>query len=158
MFPRRIAVAAALAVVALALFLAALWSPERQVRLHQEHLLTAVSKKKWQSVAPFIAENYSDRWGHDKAFVLDAAREAFSQFFVLEIVMEKPVQSVVDGRGEVSARLIARGSGGPVAQLVIEKLQELRGPFTFRWQKQSGKPWDWAVVQMDQPALEVPEF
>lgn len=158
MSPRRIALAAALALVALALFLTALWSPERQVRLHQEHLLAAVSKKKWQRVAPFIAEDYSDRWGHDKAFVLGAAREAFSQFFVLEIAMQNTEMSVADGSGEVSARLIARGSGGPVAQLVIEKLQELREPFAFRWQKQSGKPWDWALVRVDQPTLEVPEF
>ena len=31
-----------------------------------------------------------------------------------------------DGNGEVSARLIAKGSGGPFAQMAIDKLQELR--------------------------------
>ena len=158
MSPRRIAIAAALALAALAIFLAALWSPERQVRLHQEHLLGAVSKRNWQRVSPFIAEEYSDRWGHDKAIVLGAAREAFSQFFVLEITMRDPVVSARDGNGEVSARLIARGSGGPLAQLVIERLSELREPFTFRWRQRSWKPWDWALMSMDQPTLEVSEF
>jgi hypothetical protein len=154
--PRSIIPTVAVALVALAVFLIVLWSPERQARLHQEHLLGAVSDKNWARVASFIAEDYSDRWGHDKTFVLQATREVFAQFFALELSMQDPVLSVRDGAGEVSARLIAKGSGGPFAQMAIDRLQSLPEPFTFRWQKRSWKPWDWALVRVDHPTLEIP--
>ena len=157
MTPRSILISAALALAALAVFLVVLWSPERQVRLHQKHLLAAVSKKDWPRFASFIAEDYSDRWGHDKTFVRAAAREVFAQFFVLEITMQNPAVSAGGGNGEVSARLVAKGTGSPVAQMVIEKLQELREPFTFRWRQRSWKPRDWALARVDQPALEIPD-
>jgi hypothetical protein len=154
--PRSFISTAALALAGLAVFLVILWSPERQVRLHQEHLLGAISDKNWARFAAFIGEDYSDRWGHDKAFVTQAAHEAFSQFFALEASMENPVLTVRDGNGEVSARVVAKGSGGPLAQMVVEKLQELREPFAFHWQKRSWKPWDWKLVRIDHPTLEVP--
>jgi len=154
--PRSIISTAVLALIGLAIFLVVLWSPERQVRLHQEHLLAAVSDKNWARVASFIAEDYSDRWGHDKAFVLQAAREVFAQFFALELSMENPVLNVRDVSGEVSARLIAKGSGGPFAQMAIDRLQSLPEPFTFRWQKRGWKPWDWTLTRVNHPTLEVP--
>ena len=82
--------------------------------------------------------------------------KSFAQFFVLGITLENPEQSVSGKSGEVSARLLAKGSGGPLAQLVIERLQGLHEPFTFRWQRRSWKPWDWALVRVDQPTLEIP--
>lgn len=154
--PRSIIPTAALLLLGLAVFLFVLWSPERQVRLHQEHLLAAVSDKKWARVASFIAEDYSDRWGHDKAFVVRAAGEVFAQFFALELSMQDPVLSAHDGNGEVSARLIAKGSGSPFAQMAIDTLQGLPEPFTFRWQKRSWKPWDWSLTHIDHPTLEIP--
>jgi hypothetical protein len=154
--PRSVVPTAIVLLLGLAVFLVVLWSPERQIRLHQEHLLAAVSDKNWARVASFIAEDYSDRWGHDKAFVTQASREVFAQFFALELTMSQPVLSRHDGNGEVSGRLIAKGSGGPFAQMAIDKLQELREPFTFRWQKRSWKPWDWTLMRVDHPTLEVP--
>jgi len=154
--PRSIVPTAIVLLLGLAIFLVVLWAPERQIRLHQEHLLSAISDKNWARVASFIAEDYSDRWGHDKAFVTQAAREVFAQFFALELTMSQPVLSRRDQNGEVSGRLIAKGSGGPFAQMAIDKLQELREPFTFRWQKRSWKPWDWTLTRVDHPTLEVP--
>jgi hypothetical protein len=153
---RSIIPTVAIAFVALAVFLVVLWSPERQTRLHQEHLLAALSDKNWTRVASFIAEDYSDRWGHDKTFVLQATREVFAQFLALELTMQDPVLSARAGTGEVSARLIAKGSGGPVAQMAIDHLQSLPEPFTFRWQKRSWKPWDWTLLRVDHPTLEIP--
>jgi hypothetical protein len=154
--PRSIVPTAIIALLGVALFLFILWSPERQVRLHQEHLLAAVSDKNWARVASFIAEDYSDRWGHDKAFVAAAAREVFAQFIALDLSMQNPMLNMRDGNGEVAARLIAKGSGGPFAQMAIDKLQELREPFTFHWQKRIWKPWDWKLTRLNHPTLEVP--
>jgi hypothetical protein len=156
MSPRAIFSSAALALAGLAVFLIVLWAPGRQVRLHQEHLLAAVSDKNWARVASFIAEEYSDRWGHDKAFVGEAAREVFAQFLAVDVSMESPVLTVRARQGEVSARLVAKGSGSPLAQMVVERLQEMPEPFTFRWQKHSWKPWDWQLVRIDHPTLEIP--
>ena len=53
-----------------ALYAAWLGQPARQVRLHTAHFLGTVERRKWNRVQAFVADNYSDRWGHDKEFVL----------------------------------------------------------------------------------------
>jgi len=158
MSPRRIAFAAALAFVVVAFFLGALWSPERQVRLHQEDLLGAVADRDWKALAPFIADDYSDRWAQDKANMLAAAQEAFGQFVFLKIRMTDPAVSAAGETGRLMTRLSVSGQGGPLAQVVVEAAGELREPFTFDWQQRSWKPWDWVLVRMEQRELRIPEM
>jgi len=158
MTPRQIAFAAGIALAAMGLFLAALWSPERQVRLHQENLLEAVADRDWERLTRFMADDYSDRWGQDKANIIDAAREAFGQFVFLKISMEEPAVSAPNETGRVVTKLKVQGQGGPIAHAVVEEAAELRQPFTFDWQRQSWKPWNWALVRMDQRELEIPEL
>jgi hypothetical protein len=154
---RQLLFAVGLGLGALAIFLVVLWSPERQVRLHQEHLLSAISKKNWPRMASFIAEDYSDRWGHDKAFVLSAAHEVFGQFLFPKVTMDEPAIGIAGQTATVSARLQVTGQGSPIAQMIVERIEDLREPFIFRWQQRSAKPWDWVLVRFDQRELELPE-
>ena len=154
---RQILLAASLALAALGLFLMALWSPARQVRLHQEGLLDAIADRDWKRLEPFIADDYSDRWGHDKANVLEAARLAFGQFIFLKIALDDPAVNVTGEAGRLVARLKISGKGGPLAEAVVEAAGNLREPFTFDWQQRSWKPWDWALVRMEQRELQIPE-
>ena len=39
-----------------------------QVRLHTAGLIKALERRNWSKVEHLLADNYSDRWGHDKGF------------------------------------------------------------------------------------------
>ena len=132
-----------------------LWQPARQVRLHTEDFLEAVESRDWKIMSQRIADDYSDRWGHDKREVVERSREVFAQFFVLAIEARDLAVGESDGLGDASARLTLRGSGGPLAQIAVQRAAELRSPFVFTWRQRSWKPWDWALVRVEQPELRV---
>src|SRR5438067_258883 len=54
-----------------ALYLARLWQGPRQVELHSIHLLAQIEKKDWKAVGEFISNDYQDRWGNDRALLLE---------------------------------------------------------------------------------------
>jgi hypothetical protein len=60
------------------------------VRRHNEKLIDAVESKDWKKLSELMAEDYSDRWGHDKATVIERSRMVFSQFIVMEITATEP--------------------------------------------------------------------
>ena len=148
---------AAVLLLALALHAAWLWQPERQVRLHQAHFLKAVERRKWDRMAGFIADNYSDQWAHDKGFVTGGSREVFRQFLFLTI--EHAVDSCVVEDGSATVRAVVKigGTGSPVAQYAMAKVNTLGDPFTFRWEKQSWQPWDWQLQRIAHPVLVIPD-
>lgn len=146
---------AAIALVSLGLFLMWYWRPERQVRLHQQELLSAVEDRDWEDVGELMANDYSDRWRHDKEFVLREAREVFAQFLFLELTGEEVDLVMGEGSGEIKVRLKIVGQGGPVAQFVMSRVNVMRDPWVFRWVQQSAWPWDWQLVFVNQPELEL---
>ena len=143
---------------AVAIFLALLWQPARQVRLHQEHFLRAVGKRNWADVGQFIGADYHDRWGHDKENVIAQAGQVFGQFLFCEFQSEERSLALADGTGTVLARLTLGGTGGPVAEYAKQRVNTLTEPFTFKWVRRSWKPWDWELTEVDQPQLEVSEM
>ncbi len=145
--------------VALALWLAWLWQPERQVRRHTRGLLKAVEGRRWSKVEALLADSYSDRWGHDKAFVLDGLRQVFGGFVFLTIE-HREVGGDVAG-GKLAAQVKKSGQGNVVAQFVMTTVNELGEPFTFTWHRRGGGPWDWELVSVDHPTLDparMPQF
>lgn len=127
--------------------------PERQVRWHQRQLLSAVEDRDWEDVAELMADSYSDRWQHDKAFVVREAREVFRQFLTVQVTGEERDLYVENGAGEIKTRLIISGRGGPLAEFAMSRVNVMREPWVFRWQQQSAWPWDWQLVWVDQPEL-----
>ncbi|MEA3208382.1 MAG: hypothetical protein QOE70_1439 [Chthoniobacter sp.] len=152
---KRSALAAGAALVALALWLAWLWQPERQVRLHTAHLLGSVERRNWTRVESLLAEHYSDRWGHDKAFVLAGLRQVLGSFVFLRIEQESTALAIQSGSGVATTRVKIIGQGGPVGEYVMAKVNGLPEPFVFTWQKRSGKPWDWVLLAVDHPSLDL---
>jgi hypothetical protein len=154
---KKIAIAAGAAVLVLGLWLAWLWQPERQVRLHQKHFLQAVERRNWNAMEKFLAVDYADRWGHDRAFVLSACREVFGQFLFLT-VEQQTEDCVVEGTsGTARTTVRLTGSGGPFAQEAITRVNALREPFVFSWERR-GRPWDWELVRVDQRELRLERF
>lgn len=142
----------------LAIFLVSFCNPEKQVRRHQRLLLSALEDRDWDDINELLAENYSDRWGHDKAFVQSRAAQVFRQFFAVQITGEITQLDMQPDRAELRTSLRVQGRGGPVAEYAMTRANALTDPWTFRWKKQSWKPWDWALEYVDQPQLEITEF
>jgi len=135
-----------------------LWQPARQLRRHTEQLLATIEHTKWRNLSDIIADDYSDRWGQDKALLTEHARQAFAQFFVITVKSSDLEIQESEGVGTVRARVALTGRGGPLADLVIGRAAELKEPFSFTWRQASWKPWDWKLSRIDQPELEIPEY
>jgi len=152
---QKIALISAAVLVGAALYAAWLWQPARQVRRHTAHFLKAVEGRSWDTAGGFVAEDYSDRWGHDKENVLADARAVFAQFLFLTIQAEPEDATVTGGSAEIRSPVKLAGRGGPLAELVVGRVNGLRAPFVFTWQQRSWKPWDWQLVRLDHPELEI---
>jgi hypothetical protein len=149
---KRLTLCIAAALVAVALWLAWLWQPARQLRLHSATFIGAVERRNWRKVDALLAEKYADRWDHDKGFVLDSLHQALGGFVFLTI--EHRVTTLDPVSGRIAEQVKVSGQGNAVAQLVMAKVNALGEPFTFRWRQRSAWPWDWELVEVDHPALE----
>jgi hypothetical protein len=127
------------------------------VQRHQAEFRRAAESRSWKKLSELIADDYSDRWSHDKATVVEHSQLVLSQFLVLGIESRDIEVTESNGAGVVRERLILKGSGGPVADLAVQRVAALKEPFVFIWRQRSWKPWDWALVRADQPELEIPE-
>ncbi len=155
MLIRKYAPTAVVALILWALWLAWLWQPERQVRLHTTHFLKKVERRNWEAAGAFLAEDYTDHWEHDKKSALSDARQVFSQFLFLTI--ENRTDNIAGQGDEATAQTVIKisGNGGPVAQLVMEKVNTLREPFAFTWRHVGKAPWNWQLIRIDHPNLNI---
>lgn len=144
--------------VLIALWCFSLWQPERQLLLHHEHFIQAAEGRKWTRFAAFIDERYSDRWGHDKKFLVRESSEVLRQYFALTIQNEVTSSQLVPDGGLVRARLKLDGNGTAIAGYATQAVNQLREPFVFEWKRQSWKPWDWQLVRADNPGLRLQEW
>lgn len=151
---KRALIAAAI-LAALALYAAWLWQPARQVRLHTAHFLGAVERRQWDRAQSFVADSYSDRWGHDKEFVIRESREVFRHFLFLTIQSDPAPPTIAGRDAEIRTPIKLAGDGSPIAQLVVEKVNTLRSPFTFTWHRPGWQPWGWQLTRVEQPELEI---
>ena len=105
-----------------------------------------------------MADDYSDRWGNDKATVVDRSKQAFAQFFILEVEGSGYEVEEENAIGTARVQIAVTGRGGPLADIVMTRAAELKEPFAFTWRQASWKPWDWKLIRVDQPELEITEF
>ena len=137
------------------LWLATLWQPERQIRLHSEHLLTQIENKNWRAVDDFVAEDYQDRWGNDHSRALGRVRQVFSHLPKARIAASGVQVRSEDRQGYWQARITVTGDTGELATLIKERVNSLSAPFELEWQRRSKKPWDWKLVSVRNPSLEI---
>ena len=103
-----------------------------------------------------MAEDYRDRWQQDKAIVLRGSREVFSQFMTLSL---ERADSRTERKGDtwvLQEKVTMKGLGGPLAMDARDEVNKLREPFAMTWRKRSWKPWDWELIAVDHPTLELP--
>ncbi len=155
--PRLIGIAGLLVAVAIAIYLLWLWQPERQVALHQRHLLDAAQDRNWKKVGRFLSADYHDRWGFTRDTAPQAGGEVFRHFFTLEVRVQSSGLTVNRQAATAFDRLTLDGTGTFVAQEVVSRVNSLSKPFKFEWRRASSWPWDWKLVSVDQQELRLPD-
>lgn len=140
--------------VIVGIYLVRLWQPERQVALHGAHLLAHIENKDWDAVSDAIADDYQDRWGHDRALVLERLREVFRAMPNARVAAVDPTVSAGGGKGNWIAKVTITGAG-EYAAVIEARVNALSAPFEMEWRNRSWKPWDWKLVRVENPALEI---
>lgn len=145
-----------LVAVFLGIYLTRLWGAENQLRLHSEHLVHQVERRNWSAVEKFVAADYRDDWGDDRARLLTRLRLVGRFFFDLTIATSN-VQTRTSGTtGTWQARVQLTGRGEAAGGITAE-VNSLSTPFKFSWRRQSWKPWDWQLVQVTNESLTLPQ-
>ena len=133
-----------------------LWQPERQVRLHNEHLLAVVEAKNWSELGEFIDDSYQDQWGNDRTLLLTRLREILSYARHLRIEPLGVGVRRADNEAECSARITVDADPNEITTFIKERVNPLESPFVFKWRHGSRKPWDWKLTRVSNEALELP--
>lgn len=144
-----------LAALILGLWLVRLWSAENQVRLQSEHLVRQVEKRNWRAVENFVAADYRDDWGDDRARLMTRLRMVGRFFFDLKITASEARLRVAAPEGSWQARIQMEARGEAAAE-VTSRVNSLTTPFVLHWRRESWKPWDWKLVRVTNESLEIP--
>jgi hypothetical protein len=155
MLIRKYASAAAVVLTLWVLWLLWLWQPERQVRLHTTHFLKKVERRNWEAAGAFLADDFTDRWGHNKTSALQDAREVLGTFVFLAIENRSGKIERQGPEATAYAMVKISGQGGPISEQVMEMVNTLHEPFSFIWRRVGTAPWNWQLVRIDQSELNI---
>ena len=133
-----------------------LWQPERQAKRHTENFFDAIEHKNWEAAADFIATDYQDQWGDDRIRVLERLREGFRYVRSPRIIASNPSVQVETQRAVWSGKITLYSSDGDVMEVLDQRVNSLQSPFELEWHHLSGKPWDWKLARVSNPAFELP--
>jgi hypothetical protein len=134
-------------------YVALLWQPERQVLLHNLHLLEEIEKHDWKAVGDFVDVHYQDRWENDRARLLERLREVFRMLPNARIEARSPSVRTGNGRGHWTAKITIK-STGEFADYIESRVNSLDVPFEFEWQR-GAWPWNWKLVSVRNSGLEI---
>ena len=140
-----------------AVYLFRLWQPERQIELHNRHLLEQIERHDWKAVTRFIGETYQDRWGNDRKLLLERLPQVFRALGTTRLEATAVAIRPQEGRGFWTARITITGTG-ELADSLQSRINSLDAPFEFEWQRGATWPWDWKLVAVRNPALEISDY
>jgi hypothetical protein len=138
------------------LYLIWLWQPERQVRRHTENFFRAIERKNWDAAADFVAADYQDQWGDNRERVLERLREGFRYVRGPRIIPASPRVQVESPRAVWSGKIALYSSDDDVMEMLDQRVNSLPSPFELEWHHLSGRPWDWKLARVSNPAFEIP--
>ena len=130
-----------------------LWQPERQVSLHQRHLLHAAETRDWPKIKESLDDSFHTSYGHDKPTALALLADALRPFFTLQIIASEPEITIKGNEGTVRTLLRLNGTGMSFAEIVQNTVNESQEPFEFTWRRVNWKPWDWRLIRASHPVI-----
>ena len=140
----------------LGIYLLWLWQPERQARRHTQHLFEALEKRSWSRVGEFIAPEFIDQWGDDRARLLERTREVLRYVRLMRINASDAWVLTQRRRAVWTGKITVEGDQGEITAEIKSRVNSLATPFELEWRHVSMKPWDWKLVRVSNPSLEIP--
>ena len=151
---RIIVILIAAAAVGLLIFVGLQFRPETAVAKKQASLIQGIEKRSASRIQRLLSENYTDRWEFTDEEIVEAVIDVGSQFMALVVTAEDQTMEINDGVAVITAKLIVSGKPvGPAGQEATKRLNRLKSPFTFTWEKESFLPTSWRLVKIDNPDL-----
>jgi hypothetical protein len=83
-------------------------------------------------------------------------RDVFRYFRNVRITIVDPTVNITGGRAVWRSKITIDGDNSEAMTLVKERVNLLGTPFELEWRRVSGKPWDWKLVGVSNPGLEIP--
>jgi len=139
------------------IYLFRLWQPQRQIELHNVHLLEQIEKHNWNAVGEFIGHTYEDRWGNDRKLLLERLPQVFRALGHTRIDASAIAIRREEDRGYWTAKITIKGTG-ELADFIQNRVNTLDAPFEFEWQRGATWPWDWKLVAVRNTALEISDY
>ncbi len=125
------------------------------MRHHTENFFHAIEHKKWDAAADFLAADYQDQWGDDRLRVLGRLREGFRYVRGPRVIASNPSVQVRTQRAVWSGKITLYNSDHDVMEVLAQRVNSLPSPFELEWHHLSGKPWDWKLTRVSNPAFEI---
>jgi hypothetical protein len=126
------------------------------VSRHAENLFRAIERKDCEAVADFIGNDYQDQWGDDRARFLERLREGLRYVRGPRIIASNPSVQIESARAMWSGKITLYSSDDDVMEVLDQRVNSLPSPFELEWHHLSGKPWDWKLARVSNPAFEIP--
>jgi len=142
--------------VAAGTYLFQLWQPERQVKLHSQHLVSAFKERDKEALEGFIDLEYQDQWGHDRAQLVSRLDKVLRYTRDLQIQTQGAWVEISRDRGEWHARITVEGEPSEVNTLIAQHVNAVSEPFELQWRRRSWKPWDWKLVRVTNTEFQLP--
>jgi len=139
------------------IYLFRLWQPQRQIELHNVHLLEQIEKHNWKNVGEFVGDTYQDRWGNDRKLLLERLPQVFRALGQTQIEASAVSIRREEDHGYWTAKIMVKGTG-EFADYIQNRVNTLDTPFEFEWQPGATWPWDWKLVAVRNPALEISDY
>jgi len=126
------------------------------VRRHTENFFHAIEHKNWDAAADFLATDYQDQWGDDRLRVLERLGEGFRYVRGPRVIASNPSVQVETQRAVWRGKITLYNSDDDVMEVLTQRVNSLPSPFELEWHHLSGKPWDWKLTRVSNPAFEIP--
>ena len=132
---------------------------ESQVRHRAEAFRRALAEGRSAKAWHMVSADYRDQWDMDRDQIGSALRDVSRQFLTLRVEWVDPrYEAAADGG--LTLTTVPRLDGKsltPVGEMMLSTARRLEQPFTFHGKKEGWWPWTWRIVNITNPALEIPE-
>ena len=88
--------------------------------------------------------------------MVERTREVMRYLRGMRIATQEPVIKVDDRKAAWRAKITIEGDAGEAMVLIKERVNLLGTPFELQWHRRFGKPWDWKLVRVSNPELQLP--
>ncbi len=151
---RVLLTASVAAFVILLLVVVLQWRPSKVIEKRQDSLIDGIEGRNPARILRLVSPNYRDRWNFTREDIVETMVDAGSQFMALVVTAEKESVVFEKSKATVTVHLVLSGKPvGPAGNEVTQRVNQLKEPFVFVWEKESFLPSGWRLVGVDNAGL-----